>query len=74
MTPDFQQYMIAICENKIAQKWHNVGISFYVFFKNKNDNPLVLSAVAHRWITVNKFDHFEKAIKIKNILLQYSVD
>jgi hypothetical protein len=60
--------MIKICDEKIATKGDNVGISFYVFFKNKNDNPDLLLEVATWWILMYKLDHFEKAIKIKDLL------
>lgn len=35
----FKQKMIAICDDKILKKGSNVGLSFYSFFSNKNDNP-----------------------------------
>ena len=38
--------IIAICEEKIAKKGDNVGVSFYAFFKNKNENPKLLMEVA----------------------------
>ncbi len=60
--------MIDICNKKINQKGLNVNVSFYVFFKNKNDNPALLMKVATWWIINHKLDHFEKAIKIINIL------
>jgi len=61
--------MIDICDKKISSKGTNVGLSFYVFFKNKNDNPELLMEVARWWIYENKLDHFEKAIKIKQLIL-----
>lgn len=60
--------MIGICEEKIAKKWENVGISFYVFFKNKNDQKELLFEVAKWWIYDLGLDHFEKAIKIRAFL------
>ena len=57
-----------ICEDKIAAKGPNVGLSFYAFFKNKNDNPELLMEVAQWWILENELDHFEKAIKIKDMV------
>lgn len=62
--------MIAICDTKIQQKGENVWLSFYVFFKNKNDNPKLLMEVARRWIEQHQLDHFEKALKIKQLLVQ----
>ena len=68
MTNEFKQQMINICNKKISSKGNNVGLSFYVFFKNKNDNPELLMKVATWWIYKNKLDHFEKAIKIKQLI------
>ena len=68
MTDIFKQKMIDICDKKIQTKGDNVGLSFYVFFKNKNDNPKLLMDVASWWIEENKLDHFEKAIKIKQLI------
>ncbi|NOR28451.1 MAG: hypothetical protein GQ540_07985 [Lutibacter sp.] len=64
----FKQKMIAICNAKILKKGTNVGLSFYAFFSNKNDNPDLLFEVAEWWIKTNKLDHFEKALKIKKML------
>jgi len=68
LTDTFKQKMIDICDKKIQTKGDNVGLSFYVFFKNKNDNPKLLMEVASWWIEENKLDHFEKAIKIKQLI------
>jgi len=43
-------------------------LSFYVFFANKNDNPELLLEAAIWWIKTHKLDHFEKAIKIKELI------
>ena len=64
----FKQKMIAICNNKIEKKGTNVGLSFYAFFENKNENPQLLMEVAEWWIKTNKLDHFEKALKIKKMI------
>lgn len=61
-------HMVAVCDEKIAHKGRDVGLSLYAFFKNKNDNPVLLQAVATWWITEQKFDHFEKAVKIKKCI------
>lgn len=55
---------IEICNQKIAQKGDNVGLSFYAFFANKNDNPELLMEAAEWWISKHQLDHFEKAVKI----------
>jgi hypothetical protein len=60
--------IIEVCDKKIAAKGENVGVSFYAFFKNKNDNPELLMEAATWWIQTNKLDHFEKAVKIKNLV------
>lgn len=68
MTPDFRQKAIAICTDKIAKKGEGVGLSFYAFFKNRNDNPDLLMQVASWWIQKHHLDHFEKAVKIREML------
>lgn len=62
------QKMIDVCDRKIAQKGPEVGLSFYAFFANKNDDPALLMEAATWWIMTQKFDHFEKAVKIKRML------
>ena len=47
MNKDIRQKIIEVCELKISQKGKNVGLSFYAFFKNKNDNPELLMEVAN---------------------------
>lgn len=68
MTSILRDKILTVCENKIAQKGSEVGLSFYAFFANKNDNPELLMEVATWWIQTNQLDHFEKAIKIKNLV------
>ncbi|MDZ7924053.1 MAG: DUF6500 family protein [Marinagarivorans sp.] len=48
-------------------KGENVGLSFYAFFANKNDDPEVLMEAAQWWIATHKLDYFEKSVKIKYI-------
>jgi mannitol-1-phosphate/altronate dehydrogenase len=62
------QRIIEICNDKIEKKGENVGLSFYAFFANKNDKPKLLMEVAEWWIRTHKLDHFEKAIKIKEMI------
>jgi Family of unknown function (DUF6500) len=59
---------IAVCDRKIAQKGDGVGLSFYAFFANKNDDPELLMQAATWWIQTHALDHFEKAVKIKAML------
>jgi hypothetical protein len=63
-----QQKIIQVCNEKIAAKGDNVGLSFYAFFANKNDNPELLMEAAEWWIRKHRLDHFEKAVKIKKMV------
>lgn len=69
MTKELKEKAITICDEKIAKKGFAVGISFYAFFQNKNDNPELLMEAATWWIETHKLDHFEKAKKIKSLIL-----
>jgi len=42
MRVSLKQKVILVCDTKIAQKGEGVGLSFYAFFANKNDNPELL--------------------------------
>ncbi len=42
MQEELKAKIIAVCDKKIAAKDENVGLSFYAFFANKNDNPELL--------------------------------
>ncbi|KGY10312.1 DUF6500 family protein [Vibrio sinaloensis] len=64
MRTTLREKVIAVCNKKIAQKGDNVGVSFYAFFANKNDDPELLMEAATWWIQTHKLDHFEKAHKI----------
>lgn len=68
MNQQIKKKIIQVCDDKIAAKGDNVGLSFYAFFANKNDNPELLMEVAQWWILENKLDHFEKAVKIKGMV------
>lgn len=68
MRTEMKEKIIRICEAKITTRGSNVGLSFYAFFANKNDDPELLMEVAHWWIMEMKLDHFEKAEKIKSIV------
>jgi Family of unknown function (DUF6500) len=68
MDQDLKQKMLQVCDRKIATKGPDVGISFYAFFANRNDDPERLMEVAEWWIMTQKLDHFEKAVKIKSII------
>lgn len=61
--------IVEVCDKKIAAKGDNVGLSFYAFFANKNDDPELLMEAAEWWIMTHKLDHFEKALKIKSMIM-----
>lgn len=68
MKRSLQEKIIKICDEKIAVKGEGVGLSFYAFFANKNDDPQLLMDAATWWIMTHKLDHFEKAVKIKQLV------
>lgn len=68
MRESFKKKIIEVCNKKIDTKGSDVGLSFYAFFANKNDDPELLMEVAKWWILTNKLNHFEKAIKIKELV------
>jgi hypothetical protein len=69
LNADMKQHIITVCDKKIISKGTNVGLSFYAFFANKNDKPELLMDVATWWIQTHQLDHFEKATKIKAMVL-----
>ena len=68
MNTELRNKIIQVCDKKIAAKGEVVGLSFYAFFANKNDNPKLLMQAATWWIETHKLDHFEKAYKIKDMI------
>lgn len=68
MRPSLRQKAIAICDAKIAKKGETVGLSFYAFFANKNDDPDLLMEAAEWWIKTHRLDHFEKAVRIREMI------
>jgi Family of unknown function (DUF6500) len=70
MRETLRQKIIEVCNRKIEQKGVNVGLSFYAFFANKNDNPELLMEAAEWWIRTHQLDHFEKATKIKRMVAE----
>ncbi len=69
MNETLRKKIIAVCDKKIETKGENVGLSFYAFFANKNDDPELLMEAAKWWIKTHRLDHFEKAMKIKELVL-----
>ncbi|WP_342058623.1 MULTISPECIES: DUF6500 family protein [Aeromonas] len=64
MRESLKQKIIQVCQQKIGQKGEGVGVSFYAFFANRNDDPELLMEAATWWIQTQRLDHFEKARKI----------
>lgn len=65
MRASLKAKILDVCERKIAAKGPEVGLSFYAFFANRNDDPELLMEAAEWWIRTHKLDHFEKATKIQ---------
>lgn len=65
MRAELRQKILAVCDRKIAQKGAGVGLSFYAFFANRNDDPDLLMEAAAWWIQTHQLDHFEKAVKVR---------
>jgi len=72
MRDELKEIFIRGCNDKIEKKGENVGLSFYAFLKNKNDNQELLMEAAHWWIMHHKLDHFEKAVKVRQLVLRES--
>lgn len=72
MRDTLRRKIIEVCDAKIASKGDGVGLSFYAFFKNRNDDPDLLMEAATWWIQTHRLDHFEKAVKIKAMVLASS--
>ncbi len=68
MRPSLRQKILQVCDQKIASKGDGVGLSFYAFFANKNDDPELLMEAAEWWIKTHRLDHFEKATKIREMI------
>lgn len=68
MRASLKTKILDVCERKIATKGPDVGLSFYAFFANRNDDPELLMEAAEWWIRTHKLDHFEKATKIQTMV------
>jgi uncharacterized protein DUF6500 len=68
MRQSLKEKIIQVCDKKIAAKGPDVGLSFYAFFANKNEDPELLMEAATWWIQTHRLDHFEKAVKIKAMI------
>ena len=40
--PSLKQKVLEVCDRKISEKGAGVGLSFYAFFANRNDDPELL--------------------------------
>ena len=72
MRAELKAKIVQVCDEKITKKGSNVELSFYAFFANKNDDPECLMEAAHWWIIEHRLNHFEKADKIKALVLAQS--
>lgn len=68
MRESLRAKIVTVCTDKIAKKGDTVGLSFYAFFANKNDDPELLMEAAEWWIKTHRLDHFEKAVKIREMV------
>ena len=69
MRQSLRDKAVAVCNEKIAKKGEGVGLSFYAFFANRNDDPDLLMEAAEWWIKTHTLDHFEKATRIRQMIL-----
>ena len=60
MRTSLRTKLITVCDEKILKKGETVGLSFYAFFANKNDDPELLMEAAEWWIKLHALDHLEK--------------
>lgn len=63
-----RQKIVEVCDAKLAGKGSEVGLSFYAFFANQNDDSELLMEMATWWILTHRLNHFEKAAKIKQLV------
>lgn len=69
MRQSLRDKAVSVCNEKIAKKGEGVGLSFYAFFANRNDDPDLLMEAAEWWIKTHALDHFEKATRIRQMIL-----
>ncbi|MFA6154186.1 DUF6500 family protein [Mesorhizobium sp.] len=73
MRASLKQKILEVCDRKISEKGAGVGVSFYAFFTNRNDDPDLLMEAAEWWIRTQRLDHFEKADKIRAMVEKMDV-
>jgi hypothetical protein len=69
MCQSLRDRAVSVCDAKVTLKGDGVGLSFYAFFKNKNDDPELLMEAAIWWIEHHQLDHFVRAIKIREMIV-----
>jgi Family of unknown function (DUF6500) len=69
MRATLREKIVQVCERKLERNGSNVGLSFYAFFANRNTDPELLMEAAEWWIRTHRLDHFEKAEKIRALVL-----
>ena len=69
MRKQLREKIVEACDKKIASKGGDVGLSFYAFFANRNDDPELLMEAATWWIQTHELNHFEKATKIRKMII-----
>lgn len=69
MRKQLREKIVEVCDKKIASKGGDVGLSFYAFFANRNDDPELLMEAATWWIQTHELNHFEKAKKIRRMII-----
>jgi hypothetical protein len=74
MRATLRQKIVSVCDDKISLKGNGVGLSFYAFFSNRNDDPELLMEAATWWIITHKLNHFEKASKIREIVMSEKIE
>ncbi|ALI56603.1 DUF6500 family protein [Celeribacter marinus] len=68
MRQSLRDKIIQVCDAKIAAKGEGVSVSFYAFFANRNDDPVLLMDAATWWIETHGLDHFVKAVTIRQMV------
>lgn len=68
MRKELREKIVEVCNHKIEQKGAEIGLSFYAFFRNKNGQPEALVEAERWWIETQELDHFEKAVKVREMV------
>jgi hypothetical protein len=68
MRPSLRAKVVAVCNEKIATKGAAVGLAFHAFVARPNGNPEVPPEAADGRIKTHRLDHFEWAVKIRELV------